>query len=244
MDPALLEEVFREKPALHRFPRRWRRRTQELCELVVDEYGGDASRVWEEATDGADLERRLNGLPGFGDMKVRILAAVLGKRLGIRPAGWERSPRPLLSRRRRLAGDARRVPEREACPQGRAARRRDRRRRPRSRRACRRTPRAGHGRRPVRSEAQLGIGRAHVRATVNGHTFRTGRPLRRRRLPGLHRQARESTAISDGELSRSSSSSTRSRVRRRPGRARRRAGGRRRAQARSPRSRRRREYAS
>ena len=89
MDPALLEEVFRRKPALHRFPANMARRTQELCQVVVDEYGGDASRVWEEAADGADLDRRLRGLPGFGDMKVRSLAAVLGKRLGIRPAGWE-----------------------------------------------------------------------------------------------------------------------------------------------------------
>jgi uncharacterized HhH-GPD family protein len=89
MDPAALEEVFRQKPALHRFPANMARRTQELCQVVVEEYGGDASRVWGDAADGADLDRRLRSLPGFGDMKVRSLAAVLGKRLGVRPAGWE-----------------------------------------------------------------------------------------------------------------------------------------------------------
>ena len=89
MDPARLEEVFREKPAIHRFPGNMARRTQDLCAVIVEDYGGEAARVWTEATDGADLERRLYALPGFGEMKVRTLAAVLGKRLGVRPQGWE-----------------------------------------------------------------------------------------------------------------------------------------------------------
>jgi uncharacterized HhH-GPD family protein len=89
MDTAALEEVFRQKPALHRFPANMARRTQDLCQVVVEEYSGDASRVWGEAADGADLDRRLRSLPGFGDMKVRSLAAVLGKRLGVQPPGWE-----------------------------------------------------------------------------------------------------------------------------------------------------------
>jgi uncharacterized HhH-GPD family protein len=89
MDPGRLEAAFREKPAIHRFPSSMAARTQELCTVVAEEYGGDASRVWSEAVDGADLERRLNALPGFGEMKVRSLTAVLGKRLGVRPPGWE-----------------------------------------------------------------------------------------------------------------------------------------------------------
>jgi uncharacterized HhH-GPD family protein len=89
MDPERLEDVFRQKPAIHRFPGSMARRTQELCAVVAGEYGGDASRVWAEAADGADLERRLRSLPGFGEMKVRSLAAVLGKRLGVQPVGWE-----------------------------------------------------------------------------------------------------------------------------------------------------------
>jgi uncharacterized HhH-GPD family protein len=89
MDPAELDEVFRRKPAIHRFPGSMAMRIQDLCAVVAEDYGGDAARVWEEAPDGTDLDRRLRGLPGFGDMKVRSLAAVLGKRLGVQPAGWE-----------------------------------------------------------------------------------------------------------------------------------------------------------
>ena len=89
MDPAELEEIFRTKPALHRFPANMARRTQELCRVIADEYGGDAARVWLDAKDGADLEHRLASLPGFGEMKVRSLAAVLAKRFGVRPPGWE-----------------------------------------------------------------------------------------------------------------------------------------------------------
>jgi uncharacterized HhH-GPD family protein len=87
MDPAVLEEAFRAKPALHRFPGAMAKRTQELAGLVAERYGGDASRLWREAADAKDLQARLYELPGFGDMKVRTLLAVLGKQLGVRPAG-------------------------------------------------------------------------------------------------------------------------------------------------------------
>jgi uncharacterized HhH-GPD family protein len=86
MDPGELERVFREKPALHRFPGNMARRTQELCRTVVSEYGGRAERVWEEAADGDDLRERLAALPGFGDMKVTALGAVLAKRFGVEAA--------------------------------------------------------------------------------------------------------------------------------------------------------------
>lgn len=89
MDPDRLDAVFREKPALHRFPGNMAKRTQELCRVLVEDYGGDAARVWLDATDGVDLERRLASLPGFGEMKVRSLSAVLGKQLGVQPRGWE-----------------------------------------------------------------------------------------------------------------------------------------------------------
>jgi uncharacterized HhH-GPD family protein len=89
MDPAELEEAFRRRPALHRFPAAMAKRTQELCATVEERYGGDASRLWTEAADGKELERRLYDLPGFGDMKVRTLLAVLVKQLGVRPPGAE-----------------------------------------------------------------------------------------------------------------------------------------------------------
>lgn len=83
LDPERLQEVFREKPAVHRFPGSMATRVQELCAVVTEEYGGDASRVWRDAKDTADLERRIAALPGFGEMKVKVLASVLARRLGV-----------------------------------------------------------------------------------------------------------------------------------------------------------------
>ena len=78
-----LEPVFREKPAVHRFPGTMAARVQDLAAYVADEYGGDASRVWSDAKDGDDLTQRLAALPGFGDMKVRSMTAVLAKRFSV-----------------------------------------------------------------------------------------------------------------------------------------------------------------
>ena len=89
MDPAELESVFRARPALHRFPGNMARRTQELCAAIVRDYGGDASRVWREAKTGHELEQRLLSLPGIGPMKAKTLIAILGKRFGVKPPGWE-----------------------------------------------------------------------------------------------------------------------------------------------------------
>ena len=89
MDPDKLGAVFRERPALHRFPGSMAKRTQALCQVIVAEYGGDAGSVWGDARDGDDLAARIKKLPGFGDMKVKILVAVLAKKFGVKPAGWE-----------------------------------------------------------------------------------------------------------------------------------------------------------
>src|SRR5438067_10124535 len=78
-----LEPLFREKPAIHRFPGSMAERTRELAATVAEEYGGDASRIWTEATDGADLRRRISALPGFGEMKIKSLGAVLAKRFDV-----------------------------------------------------------------------------------------------------------------------------------------------------------------
>jgi uncharacterized HhH-GPD family protein len=85
-DPARLDEVFREKPAIHRFPGNMARRVQDLAAVVSEDYGGDAERVWSEAADGADLRARISALPGFGEMKVKALGAVLAKRFGVEAA--------------------------------------------------------------------------------------------------------------------------------------------------------------
>ena len=86
MDPGELEAAFREKPAVHRFPGNMARRVQELCATIVSEYGGDAARVWTDATDDADLRRRIEALPGFGEMKVKALGSVLAKQYGVKAA--------------------------------------------------------------------------------------------------------------------------------------------------------------
>ena len=86
MDPAHLEEVFREKPAIHRFPGSMARRVQELCAVIVEEYDGHAERVWTEAESSADLKRRIGALPGFGAMKVTGLGSVLALRFGVEVA--------------------------------------------------------------------------------------------------------------------------------------------------------------
>jgi uncharacterized HhH-GPD family protein len=89
MDPQRLDEVFRERPALHRFPGNMARRVQQLCEVVATEYGGDAEAVWRDAPTGEVLSRRISKLPGFGDMKTKITMAVLAKKWNVRPPGWE-----------------------------------------------------------------------------------------------------------------------------------------------------------
>ena len=86
MDPGELDDAFREKPALHRFPGAMAQRVQELCAVVADEYGGRAERIWLEAADAKDLRRRIGALPGFGDMKVRALGSVLAYRFGLETA--------------------------------------------------------------------------------------------------------------------------------------------------------------
>ncbi len=89
MDPSILEAAFRERPALHRFPGVMAGRVRELCAAVARDHGGDASRVWMDARDGAELDARLRALPGIGEMKAKTMIGLLARRFGIRPPGWE-----------------------------------------------------------------------------------------------------------------------------------------------------------
>jgi uncharacterized HhH-GPD family protein len=93
-DPEALAAVFSERPALHRYPTSMAARVQALAQLIVARYGGDAGRVWGDATDGADLRRRIAELPGFGAQKAQIFLALLGKQLGVQPAGWREAAGP------------------------------------------------------------------------------------------------------------------------------------------------------
>jgi uncharacterized HhH-GPD family protein len=88
-DPEEIESVFKGPPAIHRFPSSMGKRTQALCQVIVDVYEGRAEDIWETASDASELLERLEGLPGFGVAKSRIFIGVLGKRLGVRVDGWE-----------------------------------------------------------------------------------------------------------------------------------------------------------
>ena len=86
MPPDELEAVFREKPAIHRFPGAMAKRVQELCAHVAATTAATRPGSGREAADGDDLRRRIEGLPGFGEMKVKALGSVLAKRFGVAAA--------------------------------------------------------------------------------------------------------------------------------------------------------------
>jgi uncharacterized HhH-GPD family protein len=93
-DPKVLLEAFTTYRALHRFPGAMAERVQRLCQIVVDDWGGKPERIWETAASGDELVLRLKGLPGFGEQKAKIFAALLGKQLGCKPKGWRAASSP------------------------------------------------------------------------------------------------------------------------------------------------------
>jgi uncharacterized HhH-GPD family protein len=94
MEPDELAAVFKERPALHRYPGSMAGRVQNVCRAVVEEYGGHADAIWTGVGSGEELMGRLRALPGFGEQKARIFAALLGKQLGVRPEGWQEASSP------------------------------------------------------------------------------------------------------------------------------------------------------
>ncbi|HUZ20934.1 MAG TPA: HhH-GPD-type base excision DNA repair protein [Acidimicrobiales bacterium] len=94
MAPDELAAAFSAKPALHRFPAAMAERVQAVARILVERYGGDAAAVWASAADGAELLANLRSLPGFGEQKAKIFLALLAKRLGVRPRGWQRAAGP------------------------------------------------------------------------------------------------------------------------------------------------------
>jgi uncharacterized HhH-GPD family protein len=89
MDPEKLRDVFLAKPALHRYPASMASRVHALCVFVVARYDGQAEQIWKGTTSAEELFARLRELPGYGEQKAKIFLAILGKRLGTAPAGWE-----------------------------------------------------------------------------------------------------------------------------------------------------------
>jgi len=93
-DPDAFADLCATPPAIHRYGRSMAGRVQQLAQVVRDDYGGHAERIWTEAADATDLLARLRALPGFGDQKARIFAALVGKQLDVRPAGWQEAIGP------------------------------------------------------------------------------------------------------------------------------------------------------
>ncbi|WP_045877095.1 HhH-GPD-type base excision DNA repair protein [Pseudofrankia sp. DC12] len=93
-DPDELGAIFSRPPALHRFPGSMAKRVQALCQLLIDQYDGDAATVWTTASDGEELLRRISKLPGFGEQKAKIFLALLGKQLGVTTPGWREASAP------------------------------------------------------------------------------------------------------------------------------------------------------
>ncbi len=105
MDLEAFVEVCRSKPAIHRFPKSMGQRVHELCTVITDRYEGDPARIWNEIDTGRELFDRLRELPGFGEEKTRIFVALLAKRFGIRPNGWEEAAGPFSDTTPRSAAD-------------------------------------------------------------------------------------------------------------------------------------------
>ncbi len=99
-DPDALTAVFKETPAVHRFPGSMAARVQSLCQALVDDWGGDAAALWTRpaadgtAPDGPTVLKRLKALPGFGEQKAKIFLALLGKQYGFTGAGWREASAP------------------------------------------------------------------------------------------------------------------------------------------------------
>ncbi|CAB4711960.1 unannotated protein [freshwater metagenome] len=105
MSPSAIEKAFSTKPALHRFPGSMAKRTQALCQALVDDYSGRAATVWTTARTGEELLARLEALPGFGTEKAKIFIALLGKRLGVAPPGWKAVAKPFSDSEMRSVAD-------------------------------------------------------------------------------------------------------------------------------------------
>ncbi len=97
--------VCADKPAIHRFPGSMGKRAWELCQHLVEHYDGDAASVWTTAGSGAELYARLRELPGYGEEKSKIFIAILGKRLGVAPAGWQEAAAPFSDSQPRSVAD-------------------------------------------------------------------------------------------------------------------------------------------
>jgi uncharacterized HhH-GPD family protein len=104
-DPVEMQAVFKGPPALHRFPGSMAKRAQALCQTLVDDWGGDAAALWRDVSSGDELVKRVKSLPGFGAEKAKIFCALLAKRFGVKPEGWEKATSPFSDDQPRSVAD-------------------------------------------------------------------------------------------------------------------------------------------
>ncbi len=97
--------VCADKPAIHRFPASMGKRIHALCTVVAEDYDGDGANVWADVASGKDLAKRLAALPGFGPEKTKIFVALLAKRFGVKPDGWEQAAGPFADPAPRSVAD-------------------------------------------------------------------------------------------------------------------------------------------
>ena len=105
MDPEEFVSICAEKPAIHRFPASMARRIHELCAIVGAEYKNKGANIWSGVSEADELYKRLRVLPGYGDEKARIFIALLAKRFGIKPKGWEKVAAPFSDKNFRTVAD-------------------------------------------------------------------------------------------------------------------------------------------
>ena len=105
MDQEEFVSLCARKPAIHRFPASMGRRIHDMCTVLAEQYGGDGANVWKDVEDASELKKRIGALPGFGDEKTRIFIALLAKRMGVAPSGWEEVSAPFSDDAPRSAAD-------------------------------------------------------------------------------------------------------------------------------------------
>ena len=105
MDVEEFVSICCEKPAIHRFPGSMGKRIHAVCAALVADYKGNAANIWKGVDDAGEIYRRLRALPGYGDEKSKIFVAILGKRMGTAPAGWEEAAAPFSDEQPRSVAD-------------------------------------------------------------------------------------------------------------------------------------------
>ena len=105
LEPEAFVSLCAVKPAIHRFPAAMARRIHSMCAIIAADWRNDGANIWRDASDAKELYARLRTLPGFGDEKAKIFIAMLAKRFGVAPEGWQKVAKPFGDHRMRTVAD-------------------------------------------------------------------------------------------------------------------------------------------